>query len=100
LDLKSNPPTDKATAVANAINSAGAGRALAVVGDILDDAYITTLVSKAAEFGNGKIHILVNNAGFTWDGVVHKVCILLILLSPCPFPFIFELVTNVPVDDR
>ena len=50
-----------------------ARRALAVVGDILDDAYIKDLVSKAAEFGNGKIHILVNNAGFTWDGVIHKV---------------------------
>ncbi|KAH3200012.1 hypothetical protein KXW62_000597 [Aspergillus fumigatus] len=64
---------EKATAVANAINAAGAGRALAVVGDILDDAYIKDLVSKAAEFGNGKIHILVNNAGFTWDGVIHKI---------------------------
>jgi hypothetical protein len=31
-------------------------------------------VEKAAEFGEGKIHIIVNNAGFTWDGVIHKVC--------------------------
>lgn len=30
-------------------------------------------MQKAAEFGNGKIHIIVNNAGFTWDGVIHKV---------------------------
>jgi hypothetical protein len=30
-------------------------------------------VKRAAEFGNGKIHIIVNNAGFTWDGVIHKV---------------------------
>jgi NAD(P)-dependent dehydrogenase (short-subunit alcohol dehydrogenase family) len=44
-----------------------------VVGDILDDKYIQDLVDKAAAFGNGKIHIIVNNAGFTWDGVIHKV---------------------------
>lgn len=50
------------------------GQAIAVVGDILDDAYQAELVKRAAEFGNGKIHVLVNNAGFTWDGVIHKVC--------------------------
>lgn len=42
---------------------------------MLDDAYLKTLVEKAAEFGNGKIHIIVNNAGYTWDGVIHKVCL-------------------------
>jgi hypothetical protein len=30
---------------------------------MLDMEYIKTLVKKAAEFGNGKIHIIVNNAG-------------------------------------
>jgi 3-oxoacyl-[acyl-carrier protein] reductase len=44
-----------------------------VPGDLLNDTYITELVKRAAEFGNGKIHIIVNNAGFTWDGVIHKV---------------------------
>ena len=39
---------------------------------MLDPTYIDTLVEKAAVFGNGKIHIIVNNAGFTWDGVIHK----------------------------
>ncbi|KAJ9245027.1 hypothetical protein DTO169E5_1408 [Paecilomyces variotii] len=63
---------DKANSVANAINSAEAGRAIAVVGDVTDSKYIETLVAKTAEFGNGKIHIIVNNAGFTWDGVIHK----------------------------
>jgi 3-oxoacyl-[acyl-carrier protein] reductase len=29
-------------------------------------------VKRAAEFGNGKLHIIVNNAGFTWDAVIHK----------------------------
>jgi hypothetical protein len=40
---------------------------------MLDDKYLIELVKKAAEFGNGKIHIIVNNAGYTWDGVIHKV---------------------------
>ncbi|KAL9611995.1 MAG: hypothetical protein Q9167_003395 [Letrouitia subvulpina] len=61
----------KAQAVANAINETG-GKAIAVPGDILNAAYIDELVKKAAEFGEGKIHIIVNNAGFTWDGVIHK----------------------------
>lgn len=39
---------------------------------MLDAAYIDDLVKKAAEFGNGKIHHIVNNAGYTWDGVIHK----------------------------
>ncbi|KAH6648425.1 3-oxoacyl-reductase [Truncatella angustata] len=61
----------KAQSVAESINASG-GSALAVPGDMLDDAYLKTLVAKAAEFGNGKIHIIVNNAGYTWDGVIHK----------------------------
>ncbi|KAM3075691.1 hypothetical protein ACMFMG_007822 [Clarireedia jacksonii] len=62
----------KAQSVADSINAQGSGRALAVPGDMLDDEYIPELVKKAAEFGNGKIHIIVNNAGYTWDGVIHK----------------------------
>ncbi|MCJ1307414.1 hypothetical protein MMC25_001060 [Agyrium rufum] len=62
---------EKATSVADSINSSG-GRALAVVGDLLKPSTIPELVKKAAEFGEGKIHIIVNNAGFTWDGVIHK----------------------------
>ncbi|RFU27872.1 hypothetical protein B7463_g8478, partial [Scytalidium lignicola] len=61
----------KAEDVAAKINQSG-GSALAVPGDMLDGEYIKTLVKKAAEFGNGKIHIIVNNAGYTWDGVIHK----------------------------
>ncbi|KAI2950629.1 hypothetical protein CBS147321_1620 [Aspergillus niger] len=66
---------EKATAVATSINAthnSTTPRALAVPGDILNDAYIEELVTKAADFGGGKIHIVVNNAGFTWDGVIHK----------------------------
>ncbi|KAF2663144.1 putative 3-oxoacyl-reductase [Microthyrium microscopicum] len=61
----------KANAIAKEINNSG-GSALAVPGDLLNDSYITTLVKAAAEFGNGKIHIIINNAGFTWDAVIHK----------------------------
>jgi len=61
----------KADGVAKEINESG-GSAIAVAGDLLNDQYILDLVKKTAEFGNGKIHIIVNNAGFTWDGVLHK----------------------------
>jgi 3-oxoacyl-[acyl-carrier protein] reductase len=61
----------KAAEVAKSINASG-GQALAVAGDLLDDSHIPELVKKAAEFGNGKLHIIVNNAGFTWDGVIHR----------------------------
>jgi 3-oxoacyl-[acyl-carrier protein] reductase len=55
-------PLVKAQQVADNINKSG-GKALAVAGDMLDAEYIKVLVKKAAEFGNGKIHIIVNNAG-------------------------------------
>ena len=58
----------KANAVAKEIRDAG-GQATAIPGDMLNAEYIDELVKKSAEFGGGKIHIIVNNAGFTWDGV-------------------------------
>lgn len=61
----------KAKTVADNINKTG-GQAIAVPGDITSSDYIKTLVERAASFGNGKIHIIVNNAGYTWDGVIHK----------------------------
>lgn len=64
----------KANTTAQTITKNG-GKAIAVVGDILDDSYLQKLVKQTAEFGDGKIHIIVNNAGFTWDGVIHKVFI-------------------------
>ena len=42
-------------------------------GDMTNAQDIDDLVKKAADFGGGKIHIIVNNAGFTWDGTIHKV---------------------------
>lgn len=52
--------TEKAKDVARSINETG-GMALAVVGDMLDAKHIEDLVKRAAEFGEGKIHIIVNN---------------------------------------
>lgn len=66
--LTSLPWKAKANAVAKDINDAG-GQATAIPGDMLNAEYINELVKKSAEFGGGKIHIIVNNAGFTWDGV-------------------------------
>lgn len=62
----------KADDVATSIKEAG-GQALAIPGDMLDDTYVKALPKKAADFGGGKLHIIVNNAGFTWDSVIHKV---------------------------
>jgi len=63
---------EKATAVVDAINSTSPERAISIPGDILDEQYIPMLVNKAAEFGDGKITCIVNNAGYTWDAVIHK----------------------------
>jgi 3-oxoacyl-[acyl-carrier protein] reductase len=62
----------KAEETAKAINDASPGRAIAVAGDVTDKNYIEVLVKKAAEFG-GSIHYIINNAGYTWDGVIHKI---------------------------
>ena len=54
----------KSDAVADEINKQlGDKRAISVPGDVTDKSYFDVLVKKAAEFGNGKIHIIVNNAG-------------------------------------
>lgn len=80
----------KAQAVADGINNNGAGgRALAVPGDLLDPAYAGRLVADAAAFGGGKIHILVNNAGYTYDGVIHK-------MSDAQWDAIMDLHTKAP----
>lgn len=62
---------EKCNAVAESINKEG-GQAKAVPGDILKSEYVENLIKSAAEFGDGKINIIVNNAGYTWDGVIHK----------------------------
>ena len=50
---------------------ADGGKAVAVVGSVLEDDFASTFVNTAvANFGG--IHIVVNNAGFTWDNVIQK----------------------------
>jgi len=64
--------SEKAEKVTSTINAALPNRAISVPGDVLDHEYFPKLVEAAAHFGDGKINIIVNNAGYTWDGVIHK----------------------------
>lgn len=47
------------------------GRAVAVVGSVLDEGFPDRFVGAAIEQFGG-LHIIVNNAGFTWDNVIQK----------------------------
>jgi 3-oxoacyl-[acyl-carrier protein] reductase len=64
--------SEKADKIASTINATLPNRAISVPGDVLNHEYFPKLVEAAAHFGNGKINIIVNNAGYTWDGVIHK----------------------------
>ncbi len=68
--IVSDRDAEPAEAVVAEIKEAG-GEAAAVPGDITDPAFPETLVARTIEVYD-KLHILVNNAGYTWDGVVHK----------------------------
>jgi 3-oxoacyl-[acyl-carrier protein] reductase len=61
---------EPAEETASEIRAAG-GEALVVAGDVTDQAFADTAVKKAVETWGG-LHILVNNAGYTWDAVIHK----------------------------
>ena len=61
---------DAAAAVVAQIDAAG-GRATAVAGSVTDPDFPERLM-RAAVDAYGKINVLVNNAGYTWDGMVHK----------------------------
>jgi 3-oxoacyl-[acyl-carrier protein] reductase len=65
-DLNQEP----ATAVVAAIQAAG-GEAVAVAGDVTEVGFPERLMETAVAT-YGKINILVNNAGYTWDGMLHK----------------------------
>ncbi|KDD73183.1 short chain dehydrogenase [Helicosporidium sp. ATCC 50920] len=60
---------DKAQATADFIRNAN-GVATALTGDVTDPAFPARAVALAVKEYGG-LHILVNNAGFTWDGVIH-----------------------------
>jgi 3-oxoacyl-[acyl-carrier protein] reductase len=53
-----------------AIHAAG-GEAISVVGDVTDRAFPDLIVSGAVDRFGG-LDIIVNNAGYTWDAVIHK----------------------------
>jgi len=66
----SDRDAEPAEEVVAAIKEAG-GQAVAAPGDITDAAFPEALV-KAAVDAYGGLHVLVNNAGYTWDGTIHK----------------------------
>jgi len=47
------------------------GKAVSHVGDVSAPGFAEQIVQKAVDTWGG-LHILVNNAGFTWDSLVHK----------------------------
>lgn len=65
-DLDAEPAGD----VVREIQRAG-GEALCVPGSVLEDGFADRFVGGAVETW-GDLHILVNNAGYTWDSVIQK----------------------------
>jgi 3-oxoacyl-[acyl-carrier protein] reductase len=65
-DLDAEPAQE----IAASIQEAG-GVALVVAGDVTDPNFPGQLVQKAVETF-GALNILVNGAGYTWDGMIHK----------------------------
>ncbi|MDQ2905489.1 MAG: SDR family oxidoreductase [Ktedonobacteraceae bacterium] len=65
-DLDPNPAEE----TAGAIRQAG-GKAIVVAGDVTDAAFPAQLI-KATLDAFGGIDIIVNNAGYTWDGVIQN----------------------------
>ena len=65
-DLDPNPAEETAGAIRNA-----GGKAIVVAGDVTSEAFPAQLINATLE-NFGGIDIIVNNAGYTWDGVIHK----------------------------
>lgn len=65
-DLDPNPAEE----TAGAIRDAG-GKAIVVAGDVTSEAFPVQLINATLD-NFGGIDIIVNNAGYTWDGVIHK----------------------------
>ena len=61
---------EPAQAVVKEIKADG-GEAIAVTGDVTAKEFPEQLLSAAVD-AYGKINVLVNNAGYTWDGMSHK----------------------------
>ena len=65
-DLDAEPAEETAQAIAD-----GGGEAITVIGDVTDPQFPARLMETTVD-AFGKLNVLVNNAGFTWDGVIHK----------------------------
>lgn len=65
-DLDKGPADETADLIA-----AAGGAAVAVPGSVTDDDFAGRFVGAAVESFGG-LHIIVNNAGFTWDNVIQK----------------------------
>ncbi|KJS14287.1 MAG: 3-oxoacyl-ACP reductase [Peptococcaceae bacterium BRH_c8a] len=60
-----------AAAVVEEITNTG-GQAVACVGDVTADDFADKLIQTAVDSFGPSIDVIVNNAGYTWDGVIHK----------------------------
>ena len=65
-DLDEEPAVE----AASAIRAAG-GTAHVLVGDVTAPSFPNQLIDTTLKVFGG-LHVLVNNAGFTWDGTIHK----------------------------
>ncbi len=65
-DLDPAPAEETASAIRNA-----GGKSLVVAGDVTDEAFPARLI-KATLDNFGGFDIIVNNAGYTWDGVIQN----------------------------
>jgi len=52
------------------IKKAG-GEAISHVGDVTSDDFANNIINAAVQKWSG-LHIIINNAGFTWDSMIHK----------------------------
>ena len=48
------------------------GQAIAVAGNVTEPEFPAQLMQTAVDT-YGQLNVLVNNAGFTWDGMAHKI---------------------------
>jgi 3-oxoacyl-[acyl-carrier protein] reductase len=61
-----------AEATADFIRNSAGDRCITAVGDVTEEDFPQRCVDATVKAFGGSLHILVLNAGFTWDGVVHK----------------------------
>jgi 3-oxoacyl-[acyl-carrier protein] reductase len=65
-DIDAQPAEETVAAI-----KASGGEAVACVGDVMASDFADGIVRKAADTWGG-LHVIVNNAGFTWDSMIHK----------------------------